>query len=188
MRRALLALPLLLAACIDRQPSVREARERFDRSDLGGLLFDRLPDTVDGAPAEAQGVFDGVVRLRAVELSPPVPMPGTPVDVTLWLEVLGEPEADLRLFVHLEDRAGKLERVIADHDPLGGAYPMTAWRPGEVLKDTFRVHVAPYTPPGTHLELWVGFFQGERRATITNRAEVRADGASRLLATAFVAR
>lgn len=188
MRRLAPALLLFCVACVDRQPSAREQRERFDRAALGPLLAAELPDGVAPLPAAERGRIGDELELQAIHLEPPIPPPGTVVRVTLYLRVLEEPDEERRLFVHVEDRAGRVGRVVADHALLGGRYPMWAMRRGELLRDEFDVAIPPYTAPGTEFDLWIGLFAGEVRATVTAKTPDRVGPGNRLRAGTFVSR
>ncbi len=74
------------------------------------------------------------------------------------------PRIDYTVFVHLV-RAGK---VIAQHDapPLSGAYPTTAWLPGQVVRDQFELALPDDVAPGS-ARLEVGLYNLTTLARLT---------------------
>ncbi len=188
MRRLAPALLLFVASCVDRQPSAREQRDGFDRAALGPLVLAELPSDVVALPEAERGRIGDELELLAFRLTPPVPPPGTVARVTLWWQVREAPDEERRLFVHVEDRAGRVGRVVADHDLLQGRYPMWAMRRGEVLRDDFELAIPPYAAPGTEFDLWVGLFAGEVRTTVTAPTPDRVGPGNRLRAGTFVSR
>src|SRR5262249_17593761 len=72
--------------------------------------------------------------------------PGATLRGELVWSAEATPRIDYTVFVHLV-RDGKL---IAQHDapPRDGAYPTTAWRPGEVVPDAFSLQLPADLAPG----------------------------------------
>jgi hypothetical protein len=67
----------------------------------------------------------------------------------------GEVEADYVVFVHVLDQQGRLIWG-ADGPPLGGLYPTSAWRSGEIVADPRPLGLEEL-PPGTYT-LEVGLY------------------------------
>jgi hypothetical protein len=86
---------------------------------------------------------------------------GEPFRLVFFYRVLVE-LGDWRAFVHLDGRT----RHNADHEPLGGRYPMPLWQPGDIVRDAVDVTLPPNFGPG---EIWVffGFFQGKTRLGVS---------------------
>ncbi|MBL8624456.1 MAG: sigma-70 family RNA polymerase sigma factor [Myxococcales bacterium] len=81
---------------------------------------------------------------------------GTPFALVLYLRALAPLDRPWTVFVHVDgDRA----RHLADHEPLGGACPTSAWQPGDVLVDRVTTTVRPDLPTGRYA-VWIGFFTG----------------------------
>lgn len=177
----LLALTALLGltACIQRPTSPREKRDRFDRSRLGDVVLKEVPPFSKRVGA----VFGGSAELVGVELKPATARPGDTVEVTYLFRVLDEAEEDYKVFVHVDDRGGRGERINADHWPAGGRYPTSAWRKGEVVRDVWSFKV-PGHYQGEAFDLWTGFYQPGKddRWPLTNRQAVQNDGQNRVLA------
>lgn len=170
-RAALLAASLLAAACVERAPgAARRARERAAAAAFLG----------PAAPPRhaARAVFGNVIALDGWDLEPETFSPGTDATLTLRWRALDEVEGAWKVFVHVDGRAGQ-PRINADHWPAGGTWPTDAWARGEPVRDPVRFAV-PERYPGTALDVWVGFYQGEERLAITNVGEVQHDGRDRL--------
>ena len=171
--RALLAA-LLCCACIERpfeQPQAR-ARSQVDRAALRDVL---VPPPAGAVPVGA--VFGNAAELVAYKLEPAQMVAGQRATLTLYWRCRAELEP-WHVFVHLDDATGSGERIHAEHDPAGGRFPTGAWKPGDLIADTF-YFVAGRNP----LFLFLGFYtQGDNRLTLNTPGRGRDDGNNRLLA------
>jgi hypothetical protein len=169
----------LLAACIERPPSPRDVRIKFDRSRLGDVLLREPP-----SPQKRVGaMFGDAVELVGLDWHPQTPKPGDAVAVDFYYRVAEESEDDYKIFVHIDDRGGRSERINADHWPAGGHYPVRAWRRGDLIRDQWTFKVPSYYT-GEALDLFTGFYPPGKddRWPITNREKVQHDGQNRVLA------
>jgi hypothetical protein len=175
-----LGLILVLAAgCIERAPTPRDRREKFGRSGLSSVILSEAP-----VPARRVGaIFGESVELVGIDYRPALPKPGDKVEVTYYWRVLDEADVDYKVFVHVDDRGGRSNRINADHWPAGGKYPTGVWRRGEVILDRWSFRVPGYYE-GEALNLWTGFYQPgkDERWPVTNRTQVQHDGQNRVLA------
>ena len=74
--------------------------------------------------------------------------------------------------------AGSGERNHAEHDPANGRFPTDAWKPGDVITDSFF-----FVPGRSPLLLFLGFYsQGDNRLPLNSPGRGRDDGNNRLLA------
>lgn len=168
-----------LAACIERPPSPRERRDRYDRKRLDDVLLTNVP-----SPARPVGaVFGDAVQLVGVDFSPRSPKAGDSVEVTFYYRVLDETDDDWKVFVHVDDRGGRADRINGDHWAANGRYPTSAWRKGDVVKDVWSFKVPGYYQ-GEGLDLWTGFYQPGKddRWPLINKTEVQNDGQNRVMA------
>lgn len=107
-----------------------------------------LPDTA--TPLDQP--FGETTRLAGFELDSQPVRPGDPLRLALFWQT--QPGArqpdDVTIFVHLLD---KDETVVAGHDspPCDGTCPASTWRPGEVIRDEYRLNVPADLPPGEYL-------------------------------------
>ena len=127
--------------------------------------------------------FEGKVEVVGASLEPGRAVPGEPVRVTMFFRVLAPLSEDYLVFVHVEDAAGRGERMNVDHKPAGGLYPTSQWRVGETVKDefTFTLPTGGATPASVNLLF--GFWQPETdtRLKLSNPQAVRSDGRDRVL-------
>ena len=122
-------------------------------------------------------IFGNAVELVGWKAEPPQLVPGQRVRITLLFRCTAELDA-WHIFVHLDDAGGGAERIHAEHDPVQGRFPTDAWKPGDLIADSFAV-----TAGRTPLNLYLGFFStGENRLTMNSPGRGRDDGANRLLA------
>jgi hypothetical protein len=80
------------------------------------------------------------------------PAPGADVTVHAEWMALQPLDFDYNIFLHAEDAAGATHSQI-DVQPLGGERPMTTWKPGEIITDTYQLVILPDAPAGLHLTL-----------------------------------
>ena len=187
-RPALPALPIAIAlalsacavACIERPydgsassaPSA-PARPQVDRAALHDVLLTALPEGT--VPVGA--LFGGAAELVGYRTEPPQLVPGQRLRITLLWRCKAELEP-WHVFVHLDDAGGAGERIHAEHDPAGGRFPTDAWKPGDLIADSFTV-----TAGRGALQLYLGLYSsGESRLALTSPGRGRDDGANRLLA------
>lgn len=120
------------------------------RNDLRIYLPPRwtLPDTA--APLDQP--FGETIRLAGYELDIQALRPGGALTLGLYWQSQHDlqPPQDVTVFVHLLD---KDETVVAGYDspPCRGTCPASTWRPGEVIRDEYRLNVPADLPPGEYL-------------------------------------
>ncbi|HEY3447424.1 MAG TPA: hypothetical protein VGK67_13720 [Myxococcales bacterium] len=185
--RALALLALVsLAACIQRPESPREQRENIDRAGLGtlGIILKAVPD---GAGRNLRARFGDAVELVAVDHQPRSPKPGDTVNVAFYYRVVDETDDDWKIFVHVDNRGGAVDRINGDHWPAKDKYRTSSWKKGEIVRDDWSFKV-PGSYQGDGLDVWTGFYMPGKddRWPLTNKSEVQNDGQNRVLATTVV--
>jgi hypothetical protein len=90
---------------------------------------------------------------------------GATLDLKLYWRAREQIPADYTVFVHLLGQAhnpatGNRLWGQVDREPLEGAMPTSAWRPGDVLEDAYRVTVDAMAPPGSYL-IEVGLYDAQ---------------------------
>ena len=107
-----------------------------------------LPERAVGA------VFGSVARLEGYSVEPKSVAPGGTVHLTLYWQVLAPLEEDYTVFSHLLGSHNPVTGgpLWTGHDaqPDGGAYPTTAWQPGQVILDEHRLVLPADAPPGEY--------------------------------------
>lgn len=104
----------------------------------------------------AEVVFGDAVRLQGYKITPSPLQAGQPATVTLRWRVVGKPQQDYQVFVHVVDED---YRFIAQHDgtPEGGRSPTSTWAPGMRIEDAHEFMVAPDAASGEYY-VRVGFY------------------------------
>ena len=72
----------------------------------------------------------------------------------LWWRAPGGLDEPLKISARLLDAEGQ-EVAVVDAEPVAGAYPTTAWRPGEVVADAYEIPLPAGLPPGDYTPLVV---------------------------------
>ena len=88
---------------------------------------------------------------------------GQPVQINLYWRALAAIDRDYTLFVHVLDQRG--ERVAQrDLPPRSADYPMSRWKPGELVVDSADLDLSAL-PPGTY-QLTIGLYDAANGARI----------------------
>ncbi len=127
-------------------------------------------------PPSAAGKGNAI-ELLGYDLAPRRPVsPGDTVDVTLYWMAEAPPPADYTVFVHLLD-PGDNKVAQGDGQPLDGAWPTSAWEPGQIVADRHRVTISGDVAPGSY-SLLAGMYlleNGERLTVAGPNDRVRDD-------------
>ncbi|GIW07138.1 MAG: hypothetical protein KatS3mg060_1943 [Dehalococcoidia bacterium] len=112
-------------------------------------------------------IFGDAIALVGYDIDKPVAAAGETLGVTLYWKALRDGERDLTVFTHLiHDGEPTTLYGQRDSQPVFGAYPTTAWRAGEVIKDRYDIPIDPNAPAGGY-RIAVGLYDrttGERLA------------------------
>ncbi len=109
-------------------------------------------------PNNLHADFGAEIALVGYEIAPRSIVAGETFTLTLYWEVLRQPERDYQVFAQLIDPA---YQVWGSKD---GAGP--GWAPGEVVQDVRRITTLPETPPGSY-PVQVGlFYEGSGRLPV----------------------
>lgn len=118
--------------------------------------------------------YGDVARLLGYRVTPTIVEPGGAVEVTLYWQARTQTEEDYAVFVHLLSDEGTM---VAQRDtyPGLGKYPTTAWEPGVVFADTYRVHIpeTAYAPDRGYIQVGMDPPDGLRLITSDGRDAVR---------------
>ena len=117
----------LYALCGVLQPAFARPRELNERE-------------VAAAPNPVTTEFGGVARVLGFVVTPTTVEPGDAVWVTVYWQALARTDRDYAVFVHLLSDVGTMVAQRDTYPGLGSA-PTTAWDPGVVFVDRYRVDV-----------------------------------------------
>jgi hypothetical protein len=153
-----------------------EASRPIGQGELGpvrveGRVRSFDPPTVD-VPVGA--VFGDAVELVGYSRQSPVSglHPGDEVAVDLVWRALAPVDADYTVTLQVLGPDGRVYGQ-KDSAPAGGDAPTSTWSPGEMLRDPYRLTVAPDAPPGEY-QLMVAMYMLETG----ERLPVQGDGAA----------
>ncbi|HEX7589227.1 MAG TPA: glycosyltransferase family 39 protein [Anaerolineae bacterium] len=137
---------------------------------------DRFPMTVYDIPPGSQAQisqvplaeFGNLVRLFRYQYSPQTLTAGEPLRMDVVWETVQPTEAPYKLFVHLlgtPKADGSVVYAQYDGEPCARLWHTTNWRPGELLADSYSIHVPNELPPG-HYTLEIGWYAATTGARV----------------------
>ncbi len=101
-------------------------------------------------------VFDGRIRVWAVDIPQITAHVGDTIDVTLYMSKVGELPVDYTLYIRLlgreREEVGRLESLTG-----WGTYPTRLWQEGDIIADHYRVRVSENARVPTLLRVEIGF-------------------------------
>jgi len=86
------------------------------------------------------------LHLLGYDVEPQEGLPGQPVFVTLYWQAQLTPPTDVLVSLGVVSVSGEVLMATAFSHPCGGAYPTSRWRPGEVVRDMYRLDLPPDLP------------------------------------------
>jgi 4-amino-4-deoxy-L-arabinose transferase-like glycosyltransferase len=89
-------------------------------------------------------------------------VPGETVELVIYYRVVARVTTNWETFVHID---GFQRRFNADHPTLGGRYPFSLWRIGDVVADRHSFALEPNFTPGQY-RLFFGLYSGTRRLAL----------------------
>lgn len=124
--------------------------ERYRLRSVGPLA--QVSDAAFPADTEPQhplqAVFDESVSLRGFEAWRLTVRRGEELPLTLHWRTTGPVSQSYLVRLRLRDGEGHVYAEEKGMHPVGGQYPLLAWRVGEDVTDYHRFHVTPDVPPG----------------------------------------
>lgn len=157
---ALVVAAVLVAGCVEEQ------NDMPSEEDIKAAHADVLAQP----PAKIQHPNDAKLEDKleylGVDVDTEAVTPGKVFTLTHYWKVLQPVGNDWKIFIHLETPDSKKNHLNADHVPIGGKYPLSLWKPGEIIRDMHRVSV-PATWPGKEVDIYVGAWKGPLRMKVT---------------------
>jgi 4-amino-4-deoxy-L-arabinose transferase-like glycosyltransferase len=136
--------------------------------------IDLLAKAGDEIPNPVSFDFGRELELVGYVLEPRNVRPGGEFTLTLYWRGLRSMSRNYTVSVQL---LGPETRIFAQKDswPLDGALPTSAWTPGELVTDPYRLRVNPDTPPGVY-DIQVVVYSADDTGVIERLQRVMADG------------
>ena len=157
---ALVVAAVLVAGCVEQQndmPSEEDIKAAHEH------VLAQPPAKIQH-PNNAQ--LEDKLEYLGVDVDTDTVTPGKAFTLTHYWKVLNPVGDDWKLFVHLETPDSKKNHLNADHVPIGGKYPLSLWKKGEIIQDIHRVSV-PTSWPGNEVDIYVGAWKGPLRMKVT---------------------
>jgi hypothetical protein len=121
--------------------------------------------------------LEGKVVYLGLDVDPPTIEPGKPAKLTHYWKAVASPGDGWKTFTHLEGPKNQ-GFINADHGPVGGKYPVSQWKPGEIIKDEHTVTLPAGWAFDT-LVVYVGLWRGPTRLAVKSGPS---DAAGRVIA------
>ncbi len=123
-------LVTLVCACVEQEP-FRPTED--DKRKIRENILAKAPPMKFKVNAD----LEGKVIYLGLDVDRDVIKPGEQFKLTHYWQVKKK-LTGWRLYVHLNSE-GKRDYINADHRPVGGKYPVTLWKPGEIVRDIHQV-------------------------------------------------
>ena len=121
--------------------------------------------------------LEGKVVYLGLDVSPAVAEPGKELKLTHYWKLILSPGDGWRAFTHIEGPKNQ-SFVNADHVPVGGKYPVSQWKAGEIIRDEHTITV-PATWTHESLIVYTGLWRGPTRLAVKTGPN---DGQNRIVA------
>ena len=152
----------------------QDAREKMSNDVFGPQNEAPVPQYI------ATGNIGNALRLRGYDLAQTTFAPGSEVSIAYHFRANEKVPDGWKLFFHLNGPAGSFQNL--DHAPVGGAFPLERWRPGQTVRDQHQFALNPNLPMGRY-SIYVGLWRGSDRMPVT--PPDRTDGGNRLKVAEF---
>ncbi|MFH1130853.1 MAG: hypothetical protein V1754_05920, partial [Pseudomonadota bacterium] len=120
--------------------------------------------------------LEGKATYLGLDVDPAVITPGVQFTLTHYWKVHTSLDG-WKLFVHIND-PGKKKYTNADHKPIEGRYPVSVWKPGEIIRDIHKVTI-PRDWGSDKAIVYVGLWQSQ---SVRMKVKGKHDGENRIMA------
>jgi hypothetical protein len=154
---SMLILGASLTACVEQDD------EKPTEDDMKAVR----PNLLSAAPTPKFPVnadLDGKVVYLGLDVEPATVEPGKELRVTHYWKSVASPGEGWKTFTHVEG-PNHQSFINADHGPVAGKYPVTQWKPGEIIRDQHSISI-PAGWSHDSLMIYVGLWRGPTRMTI----------------------
>lgn len=149
-----------LLGCVEQSPDVpseddlKAAKEHILAAPPAAIKF----------PVDA--TLDGKLVYLGMDVDAESITPGKAFTLTHYWKVLEPVSEQWKVFVHLEAPGTKANHLNADHVPVGGKYPISVWKKGDVIRDIHRASL-PASWKSPMVEIYTGLWKGDVRMKVT---------------------
>lgn len=170
-------LMLLVAGCVEKDPDIpAKGRRPLTQAEKARVQQNilRSPPAKLRYPVNAD--LEGKLVYLGLDAPPGPVLPGKPFTVVHYWQVK-QAVGGWKLFVHTNGPKLSDFRNF-DHHPVFGLYPVSKWKPGEIIKDRHAI-VLPKNTRYKTVDIYVGIWRGGRRLKVRSGKQ---DGTDRVLA------
>jgi hypothetical protein len=108
--------------------------------------------------------LDDKVTYLGLDVDPATVEPGKDVKLTHYWKLVASPGDGWKTFTHLEG-SNHQGFINADHAPVKGKYPVSAWKVGDIVRDEHTIRLPPNWA-SDQLDVYVGFWRGSARLPV----------------------
>jgi Carbohydrate family 9 binding domain-like len=108
--------------------------------------------------------LDGKLVYLGLDVDPATPEPGRDIKLTHYWKLVAPPGDGWKPFTHLEG-PNHQSYINADHPPVKGKYPPSAWKAGEIIRDEHVVRL-PANWSSDSVIVYTGFWRGDARLAV----------------------
>ena len=176
IRLAVVPLVFVLGACVEQEADKPSADD----------LTVAKQNLLSSAPVPRYVVnadLDGKVVFLGLDVDPLPAEGGKDLKLTQYWKVVTAPGDGWKTFTHVEGPS-KQSYVNADHTPIQGKYPVSAWKAGDIIRDIHTVKL-PDTWSYPVVEVYVGLWRGATRMAVKSGPH---DNEGRVLAASIPVR
>ena len=144
--------------------SNRRVPGRRDENPFNDILLDHVPAPQQVLDADFGGQVDVLGWELVTDDGKAVAelVAGRRYELRIYYKVTSRPTLDWETFVHID---GYGRRYNGDHETTQGRYPMSNWRPGDLVVDTQTIVLDPGFSHGNY-QLYFGLYKGSRRLEV----------------------
>src|SRR5262245_21849771 len=164
MRQASPILKVAVPLCVLLLACVEQDEDKPSPDDMAAAKQNIL--TTAPTPKYAVNAdLDGKVIYLGLDADQVPIEPGKDVTLTHYWKLVSSPGHEWKAFTHLNGGGPGKNFINADHPAVKGKYPVSAWKPGEIIRDqhTIRLPVGWSAPT---VEVYVGLWRGATRMPV----------------------
>jgi hypothetical protein len=168
--------------CVERTPKKKQGRRRRQLTPADKAIIKK--NILKKTPAKLSHPVNAKLEDKAVYVGADIDgrvAAGKAIQVTHYWKVKKKMKG-WRMFTHVNGPGGKVSFVNVDHLAIGGRYPVTKWKPGEIIRDRQTINI-PRNWAHKKLEIYTGIWKPQKGRLKVKGAKT--DGHNRILVAAL---
>jgi cellulose/xylan binding protein with CBM9 domain len=163
MRSAPLGLKTAIPLCVLLLACVEQDEDKPTAEDLA-VAKQNILTTPPTPKYPVNADLDGKAIYLGLDVDHVPIEPGKDIQLTHYWKMVASHVGDWKTFTHLNGGNSK-NFINADHAPVKGKYPVSAWKAGEIIRDQHTVRLPVGWSQAT-VEVYVGLWRGQTRMPI----------------------